>query len=121
MTAHHDRVRTVLVVHEIEANRRCEAGESAQDTADLAARVARIQSRFDEMRSAPAEVCVSDRRDADTGATAAEWMLAVYDAALAELCTALGVEHSLVDESVCSDGERQRVELSLLSLVPTLW
>jgi hypothetical protein len=123
MTAHHDRVRTVLVVHEIEANRRDADGESAQDIADLAARVARIQRRFDEIRSPVAEGGVSDRRDVDTGATAAEWMLAVYDAALVELCTALGVEHALVDEAVCSEDERQRVELffSLLSLVPTYW
>lgn len=121
MTAHHDRVRIVLVVHELEAKRRWEAGEGALDTADLMARVARIQSQFDEIRSVAAECDVSDRRDADTGATTAEWLLAVYDAALAELCTALGVEHSLADESACSEGERQRVELSLLSLVPTLW
>jgi hypothetical protein len=123
MTAHHDRVRTVLVVHELEANRRYADGEGAQDIAALAARVARIQSRFDEIRVSAAEWDVSDRRDVDTGATAAEWMLAVYDAALVELCTALGVEHSLVDEAVCSEDERQRVELffSLLSLVPTYW
>ena len=121
MTAHHDRVRTVLLVHELEAMRRWEAGEDPLDAADLAARVARIQSRFDDMRSRIPEVCVSDGPHADTGATPADWLLAVYDAALAELCTALGVDHSLVDHGVCSEGERQRVELSLLSLVPTLW
>ena len=89
----------------------------------FAARVARIQSRLDEIRSSAAECDVGDRRDADTGATAAEWMLAVYDAALVELCTALNVEHSLVDDTVCSEDERERVELffSRLSLVPTYW
>ena len=121
MTAHHDRVRMVLAVHELEANRRDADGEGTQDIATLAARVARIQSRLDEIRAA-AE-CVSDRRDADARATAAEWMLAVYDAALVELCTALDVEHSLVDEAVCSEDERQRVELffTRLSLVPAYW
>ena len=123
MTAHHDRVRTVLAFHELEANRRYADGQSAHGAADLAVRVARIQSRLDEIRSPAAQGGLSDRGDADTGATAAEWMLAVYDAALVELCTALGVEHSLVDEAVCSEDERQRVELffSRLSLVPTYW
>ena len=122
MMAHHDRVRTVLAVHELETKRRYADGEGTQDIAALAARVARIQSRLDEIRAA-AECGVSDRRDADTGATAAEWMLAVYDAALVELCTALDVEHSLVDEAVCSEDERQRLELffSLLTSVPTYW
>jgi hypothetical protein len=53
----------------------------------------------------------------DTGPDADTWLLAVYDAALVELCRALGVAHSLVDDGVCSESERLRVELELLSSV----
>ena len=64
---------------------------------------------------------VSDQRDnVDTGADADAWMLAVYDAALVELCGALGLGQSLVDDTVGSEGERQRVQLELLSSVLAL-
>jgi hypothetical protein len=78
MTPHHDRVRAVLLVHRLEAERRSSNGES-------------------------------DETDP---------VVALHDAALAELCGALGVRHSLVDQSVSSDGERLRVELELLSVLP---
>jgi hypothetical protein len=102
MTRHHDRVRAVLLVHGLEADRRSSSGEGGETEVivDLTARVTRIQAQHDGFRSH------------DDG-----WLLAVYDAALAELCGALGVSHSLVDEGVCSDRERQRVELELLSSV----
>jgi hypothetical protein len=45
------------------------------------------------------------------------WLVAVYDAALAQLCSALGVSHFLIEEGVSSEEERQRVELVLLSSV----
>lgn len=101
MTRHHDRVRAVLLVYGLEADRRSSAGESGEaDVIDLTARVARIQTQHDGSRS-----------------QADGWLLAVYDAALIELCGALGMSHSLIDERVCSDRERQRVELELLSSV----
>lgn len=102
MTRHHDRVRAVLLVHSLEAGRRSSAGESGEGDVivDLTARVARIQIQHDGFRS---------QTDG--------WLLAVYDAALIELCGALGISHSLIDEGICSDRERQRVELELLSSV----
>lgn len=122
MTRHHDRVRAVLLVQALEAERAARSGERSETdlVVDLTARVARIQARHDGARSrvavqgsagsGPAE-CAGDA-DGDA------WLLAVYDAALAELCGALGVPHSLADQSVCSDAERQRVELELLSVLP---
>ena len=123
MTPHHDRVRAVILVHRLEAQRRSNNGESDETdpVVDLTARVARIQDRQDGARiiraargqrgdGHPAGACV----DADADG----WLLALYDAALAELCGALGVRHSLVDPSVSSEGERLRVELELLTVLP---
>jgi len=45
------------------------------------------------------------------------WKLAVYDAALVELCQELGLRHRLDDDAVPSGTERQRVGLELLSAV----
>jgi hypothetical protein len=105
MTRHHARVRAVLLVHGLEADRRLGAGEvgDPDSVVDLTDRVIRIQTQL---------------VGPDANTTEADcWLLAVYDAALAELCAALGVDHSLVDEWVCSERERQRVELELLSSV----
>lgn len=118
MSGHHDRVRAVLVVHGLEAECRASSGRPAATVEELTDRVARVQLRLDYRRARPADGCLSDiLYEADTGASANEWMLAVYDAALIELCVALGVEHSLADEAVCAQAERQRVELELLSSV----
>lgn len=103
MSAHHDRVRAVLLVHGLEADRRSGAGEQGDTLVRLTARVARIQVGLDGVRASAA--------DAD------RWMLAVYDAALVELCAALGLRQALVDDTVCPDCERRRVELELLSSV----
>jgi hypothetical protein len=102
MTRHHDRVRAVLLVQGLEAERRSGSGDGgeADGIGDLIARVTRIQAQY-----------------ARLGPEADGWLLAVYDAALAQLCGALGVRHSLLDEAVCSDRERQRVELALLPSV----
>jgi len=43
--------------------------------------------------------------------------LALYDAALVELCVAPGLGQSLVDDTVCPGRERQPVELELLPSV----
>jgi hypothetical protein len=102
MSTHHDRVRAVLLVHGLEADRRFGAGEQGDTVVRLTARVARIQAALDGVR---------DAADAD------RWMLAVYDAALVELCAALGLPQSLVDDTACPDCERRRVELELLSSV----
>lgn len=118
MTAHHDRVRAVLLVHGLKA-----AGGSDEDggVGDLAARVIRIQARLDEIRPRAVSGRIGDRPgDVDTGAGAEEWMLAAYDAALIELCAALGVTHSLVDERISPERERHRVEYELRSSVPPL-
>lgn len=121
MTAHHQRVRAVLLVHGLETERRLDADEGVESIVELAARVARVHRRLDGIRSQAARRRARDRgREADTGATADEWMLAVYDAALAELCAAVGVRHALIDEGVCSEVERLRVELELLPAVPPL-
>ena len=118
MTVHHERVRAVLLVHWLEAEYRARSNEDADTVADLTARVTRVQARLDAVRSPAAGRRPSDGRGAvDTGTDADSWLLAVYDAALAELCGALGVGHSLVNESVCPEQERQRVELELLSSV----
>jgi hypothetical protein len=102
MTRHHDRVRAVLLVQGLEADRRSSSGGGckAHVIADLVGRVTRIQAQ---------QVGLEPESDG--------WLLAVYDAALAQLCAALGVRHSLVDGGVCSNRERQRVELALLSSV----
>jgi hypothetical protein len=101
MTRHHDRVRAVLLVQGLEADCRSGGGRSEADViADLIARVGRIQAQ-----------------SVGLGPEADGWLLAVYDAALAQLCGALGVRHFLVDEGVCPERERQRVELALLSSV----
>ena len=118
MTQHQERVRAILLVHALEAGRRCGSGGSdpADVVVDLTARVARIQRELDGVRLRtegrhPSEGPGSAGTDADG------WLVAVYDAALAELCRALGVRHFLIEEGVCSDRERQRVELVLLSSV----
>lgn len=118
MTQHQDRVRAILLVHELEADRRCKSGSSEGDDVltDLTARVGRIQVQLDGVRLRadnrhPSEGPVSAGTDSDG------WLVAVYDAALAQLCRALGVRHSLIEDGVCSDRERQRVELILLSSV----
>lgn len=97
-------MRAILLVHGLEAERRSDAGEGddAETVIDLTARVTRVQARLDAVRS---------RADADG------WLLAVYDAALAELCDAVGVGHFLAADGVCPETERQRVELVLLSSV----
>jgi hypothetical protein len=111
VTVHHDRVRALLLVHGLEADRRSGSAEDGDTVTYLTARVTRIQARLDRIRSA----AVGDH--VDTGTEADAWMLAVYDAALVELCAALGVSHSLVDDAVGPERERQRVELELLSQV----
>jgi hypothetical protein len=114
MTAHHDRVRAVLLVHGLEAERCPGSAVDGDPVRGLTARVTRIQVRLDRIRAA-AGGRISDF--VDTGIDADAWMLAVYDAALVELCAALGLGHSLVDDTVGPAGERQRVELELLSSV----
>ena len=99
MIAHHDRVRAVLLVHGLEADRRSDSGEEGDTVARLTARVARMQAGLDRAR--PPD----------------QWTLAVYDAALVELCAALGLRQSLVDDTVCPECERQRLERELLSSV----
>lgn len=120
MTQHQERVRAILLVHALEADRRCGSGgiDPADVVVDLTARVARIQRELDGVRLRagsrhPSEGAGSAGNDADADG----WLVAVYDAALAELCRALGVRHFLIEEGVCSDRERQRVELVLLSSV----
>lgn len=102
MTRHHDRVRAVLLVQGLEAERVSGSadGGKAEVVADLVGRVTRIQAQ-----------------QVGLGPEADGWLLAVYDAALAQLCGALELRHSLLDEGVCPDRERQRVELALLSSV----
>jgi hypothetical protein len=119
MTRHHERVRAVLLVHGLEADRRSGAGEGDTPTVvDLTARVTRVQAELDKVRSWHPGRRISDGHAAvDTGADADTWLLAVYDAALVELCTALGVGHALIHDGVCPESERQRVELELLSVV----
>jgi hypothetical protein len=115
MTAHHARLRAMLLVHGLEADYRSDAGEDVDTVSRLTARVSRIYARLDAIRSAG--ICKGLRDSVDTGVDAEAWMLAVYDAALVELCAAVGLHHSLVDDTVCPDCERQRVELELLSSV----
>ena len=115
MTAHHARLRAMLLVHGLEADYRSDAGEDVDTVSRLTARVSRIYARLDGVRSA--SIGKRRRDEVDTGADAEAWMLAVYDAALVELCAAVGLDHSLVDDRVCPDCERQRVELELLSSV----
>ena len=118
MTAHHDRVRAVLFVHGLEAEHRSDAGGDDDPMRRLTARVTRIQGLLDKVRSVATASPISDQRhDVDTGADADVWMLAVYDAALVELCGALGLSQSLVDDTGAPEGERQGVELELLSSV----
>jgi hypothetical protein len=114
MSAHHDRVRAVVLVHGLEADRRSGLAGEGDTVTRLTARVTRIQARLDRIRSAAGG---RPSGDVDTGTEADAWMLAVYDAALVDLCAALGVDHSLVDDAVLPERERQRVELELLSSV----
>jgi hypothetical protein len=114
VTVHHDRVRALLLVHGLEADRRSASAEDGDTVSYLTARVTRIQARLDRIRSAAGG---AGGDHVDTGTEADAWMLAVYDAALVELCAALGVSHSLVDDAVGPERERQRVELELLSQV----
>jgi hypothetical protein len=115
MTAHYDRLRAILLVHSLEADRRSHSGEDVNTISCLTARVSRIYARLDGVRSDA--VGSRLRGQVDTGADAEAWMLAVYDAALVELCAALGVGQFLVDDTVCAGCERRRVELELLSSV----
>ncbi len=46
MTAHHDRVRAVLLVAEIESDRRRDWGEAPLTVADRTARLSRLQACF---------------------------------------------------------------------------
>ena len=115
MTAHHDRLRAVLLVHGLEADHCSDSGEDINTVSRLTARVTRIYARLDGVRSAAIGNRLRDQ--VDTGVDAEAWMLAVYDAALVELCAALGLGQSLVDDTVCPGCERQRVELELLSSV----
>jgi hypothetical protein len=119
MTAHHDRLRAILLVHGLEADYRSQhSGEDMNTVSFLTARVARVYARLDGVRLAAIGSGLRDQRDpVDTGADSEAWMLAVYDAALVELCAALSLGQSLVDDTVCSGCERQRVELELLSSV----
>ena len=114
MTAHHDRLRAILLVHGLEADR-LHSTEDVDTVSRLTDRVSRIYARLDGIRSAA--VGSPLRGQVDTGVDAETWMLAVYDAALVELCAALGLGQSLVDDTVCPGCERQRVELELLSSV----
>ena len=113
MTAHHHRLRAMLLVHGLEADQRSHSDEDVDTVGRLTARVSRIYARLDGVRSAASGSDLCD--DVDTGVDAEAWMVAVYDAALVELCAALGLGQSLVDERVCSNCERQRVELELLA------
>ena len=115
MTTHHDRLRAILLVHGLEADHRSHAGEDINTVSCLTARVARIYARLDGVRSAAIGGPI--RHQVDTGADAEAWMLAVYDAALVDLCVALGFGQSLVDDRVCPGCERQRIELELLPSV----
>jgi hypothetical protein len=116
MTHHHDRMRSVLLVHGLKADHCAIVGEDG-DTDRLVARTARVvrvQARLAGLQAPPAG---DGRPVADTGSDAEAWLLAMYDAALVELCAALGVRHALLDDWACPDSERQRVELELLSSV----
>lgn len=116
MSAHHDRVRALLLVHGLEAD--CRVGSCGPFTvAELTERVIRIQARLDGVRGASTVRPIEPRQLVDTGADATAWMLAVYDAALVGLCRALGLHQALLDDGVGPEGERQRVELALLSSV----
>jgi hypothetical protein len=120
VTAHHDRVRAVLLVHGLEADRRSDSGEDdeANLVVRLTGRVIRVQARLDEIRPPATTRTIGGPGDHhDTGADADAWLLAVYDASLVELCRAVGLGQSLVDDTVSPDAERQRVELELLSSV----
>lgn len=112
MTVHHDRLRAMLLVHDLEMDHPSHFEEDPDRVSRLTARVSRIYARLDGVRSA-AGSHLDDQ--VDTGAEAEAWMLAVYDAALVELCVALGLAQSLLDDNVCPGCERQRVELELLS------
>jgi hypothetical protein len=117
VSIHHDRVRAVLLVAGLEGDRRGDAGEVPVTAAELTARLARIQACLDRLRppegAGPPGGALPGEIDVDAEA----WKLAVYDAALAELCAELGLRHSLADDGVASGPERQRVELELLSAV----
>ncbi|MDQ1489798.1 MAG: hypothetical protein QOJ23_2312 [Actinomycetota bacterium] len=115
MTAHHDRLRAILLVHGLEVDYRSHSGQHISTVSRLTARVSRIYARLDGVRSAAIGSRI--RGQVDAGADAEAWMLAVYDAALVELCAALGFGQSLVDDTVCPECERRRVELELLSSV----
>jgi len=119
MTAHHDRVRAILLVAEIEADRCDQWGEPGLTVADITSRLTRIQACL--ARSGPPVSAGGDGGDAgDEGEPDAEaWLLAAYDATLAELCGKLDLGHFLTDASVAPEAERLRVELELLtSLLP---
>ena len=113
MTVHHDRLRAMLLVHDLEMDHPSHFEEDPDRVSRLTARVSRIYARLDAVRSAAAGSGLPDQ--VDTGLDAEAWMLAVYDAALVELCVALGLRQSLLDDKVCPGCERQRVELELLS------
>lgn len=117
MSAHHDRVRAVLLVAGLESDRRGEAGERPVTAAELTARLARIQACLGRLRPPAGAGGGEEGRPVEIDVDAEAWKLAVYDAALAELCTELGLRHALDDAAVPSGPERQRIELELLSAV----
>src|SRR5688500_10949841 len=104
MSTHHDRVRAVLLVAGLEGDRRGEAGERPVTAAELTARLARIQARLD--RLCPPAGGGRGGRPVEIDVDAEAWKLAVYDAALAELCQELGLRHALDDAGVPSGPER---------------
>ena len=121
MTAHHDRVRAVLLVADIESDRRRDWGEAELTVADRTARLSRLQTCFARLRQSASAGDGGDARGpSETCKTDAEaWLLAAYDATLAELCGELDLRHALDDATTCPELERQRVELELLtSLLP---
>ena len=117
MGTHHDRVRAVLLVAGLENARRSDAGEVPVTAAELTARLARIQARLDRLHPPEGAGRTDAARPGEIDVDAEAWKLAVYDAALAELCDELGLRHSLTDDAVPSGPERQRVELELLGAV----
>lgn len=121
MVAHHDRVRAVLHVAGVESDRRREWGEAALTVADRTARLSRLQICFTRLRQQAPAGGGGDARGFDEAcqADAEAWLLAAYDATLAELCWELDLRHALDDVTACPELERQRVELELLtSLLP---
>ena len=129
MTAHHNRVRAVLLLAEIDADRRAGWGEPALTIADLTFRLTRIRARLDQLRlpvdstarggdddfDLIDDVDLTDDIDLTDDSDAEAWKLAAYDATLAELCAKLELPHALDDAGAWPEAERLRVELELLT------